>query len=493
MKNQWWILTSVLILGLILRIIAISERGIWYDDAFSIFLAQRSLGDIVNGTAADTMPPLYYFLLHIWLTAGQSITWIRLLNVLLSLAVVFMLFLIGRDISGWNTGLAAAFLGAISPLQIYHAQEVRMYSLLVLTQLAYVWFFYQIWRMESQSRSSRLTWLALIVCGTAAMYSHNLAVFGLAAPTLFLLLQRRWRLLLKILGAQAAIAVLALPWLLLVPGQIDKIQRAFWTPLPGMVEVLQALILFTGNLPLPLPWMAVALFLALAVIIILIIESRRWYRYLPDIPLLMTWILLPPGLLFVMSYMMRPVFVPRGFLISMMVFMVLAGALIAYTWSAGVGKVLMGAFVAAALVSLPYQYTYSEFPRSPYQKAAAYLETVVQPGEMVIHDNKLSYFPMAFYQPQLPQTFVADEMGSHNDTLAFVTQSALSLYADPDIEYAAGASEQVYFVVFSKAIKEYEAAGLDEHPQLKWLREQFRYSELQIFGDLEIYEFSMRD
>jgi mannosyltransferase len=490
MRRHWGILAAILGLGLVLRIIAIDSRGIWYDDAFSIFLAERSLGEIVRGTAADTMPPLYYFLLHAWMAAGTHIAWIRLLNIFLSAGIVFLLYLTGSEVGGRRAGYAAAFLGAISPLQIYHAQEVRMYSLLAFTQLAYAWFFLRIWRSQEGGKTSPWMWAGLIISGTAAMYSHNLAAFGLVVPTLFLLLARRWRLLLKVLLAQAAIGMLTLPWLLLVPGQIDKIQRAFWTPRPGIVELFQALILTSGNLPLPPVWMALALFLSLAILIILLMEARRWRQTERDFSLLAAWIVLPPVLLFAVSYLMRPVFVPRGFIISLLAYLVLAGVVIARSWKPGAGVILAGAFAVAALVSLPYQYSYDGFPRSPYPQAAAYLNTVVQPGDRVIHDNKLTYFPMAYYAPDLPQAFLADEPGSHNDSLAFATQAALNLYAEPDIIYAAAQSGKVYFIVFTKTIEEYQAGGLDDHPTLAWLKAAYPFLERQLFGDLEVYEFA---
>jgi hypothetical protein len=59
-------LALVFLLGITLRLIAVQSREIFYDDAFSLFLAEKSFSQIIHGTAADTMPPLYYFLLHIW-------------------------------------------------------------------------------------------------------------------------------------------------------------------------------------------------------------------------------------------------------------------------------------------------------------------------------------------------------------------------------------------------------------------------------------------
>jgi 4-amino-4-deoxy-L-arabinose transferase-like glycosyltransferase len=489
MRKQWGMLAAVLVIGLVLRCIAINARGIWYDDAFSIFLAERSLVEIIHGTAADTMPPLYYFLLHAWQAIGNSIAWIRLLNVTLSVAILVLLYLMGKALGGHAAGLAAAFLGAVSPLQIYHAQEVRMYVLLALTQLGYAWFFLRILQAQNEGRSDGWAWAGLLVSGTAAMYSHNLAVFALAVPTFYLVIQRRWRLLGRILLVQALIGILALPWLLLVPGQINKIQQAFWTPRPCLVEILQALILFHGNMPLPAAWMALVLFLSMVILIILILESRRWWQAISERGLLLSWILLPPAMLFIVSYIMRPVFVPRGFIVSTLVYLVLAGVLIAKSWKNGVGKLLLGAFTAAALISLPYQYQYDEFPRSPFQQAAAYLEQAVQPDVRVIHDNKLSYFPMAFYRPDLAQVFLADEPGSHNDTLAYASQAAMNLYAQPDLAYSSRQAESIYFVVFTKAIMEYQASGLEDHPRLAWLNDHYQTYSRHIFGDLEIYQF----
>ncbi len=83
-------LLLILLLGLILRLIGLESRSLQYDDTFSIFLSARSLPEILSGTAADTMPPLYYFLLHFWMLLGQSAWFIRLLSVILSLVALFV-------------------------------------------------------------------------------------------------------------------------------------------------------------------------------------------------------------------------------------------------------------------------------------------------------------------------------------------------------------------------------------------------------------------
>ncbi len=132
-------LYGILGLGLLLRVLLLNSRSIQYDDAFSILLSERSLGEIVSGTAADTMPPLYYFLLHFWMMVSGNIWWLRLLSVGLNMGSIVLLYSLVSNLLGTRSALWAVFLAAISPIQIYHAQDLRMYALLAFCQMAYLW------------------------------------------------------------------------------------------------------------------------------------------------------------------------------------------------------------------------------------------------------------------------------------------------------------------------------------------------------------------
>ncbi|MFQ5614912.1 MAG: glycosyltransferase family 39 protein [Anaerolineales bacterium] len=194
MKHTQIKLSGIMLLALVLRLIAIESRGLEYDDTFSFFLAGQPFGRIIAGTAADTMPPLYYFLLHLWINIGRQVWVLRLLNVLLSLGILVLIYQLTKRLFGEESGLWAAFFTAISPLQIFHAQGMRMYILLTLTLLGYLWFFTLLW-LNREAEKSRC-WGGLIICGALAMYSHNVAIFTLVAPTVFLALKRERRLLL---------------------------------------------------------------------------------------------------------------------------------------------------------------------------------------------------------------------------------------------------------------------------------------------------------
>lgn len=490
-KSREWFarcpLGWILLVALILRLIAIDSRGLQYDDVFSIFLADRSLPEIVSGTAADTMPPLYYFLLHFWMRISREVWFIRLLTVLLSVGVTALVYgtverWLGRAAAVW-----AALLTSVSPLQIYHAQDVRMYALLVLGQAAYLWFFTRIWFGERDGKTRGWDWGGLVLSGLVAMYSHNLAVFGLVAPNLFLLVRRRWRLLIRLVAAQLLIGLGALPWLILLPGQMEKIQRAFWTPRPGPVEIIQAVILFTASLPLPPVLLVIVAVLSFQVLLFVALEVWRG-RKEDGIGFLVLALIVPPALLFITSYIMRPVFVTRGFLVSSLAYYGLAGYVIARAWPRGTGKIVAGAFALAVILSLPSHYTFNQFPRSPFREAAAYLMSSA-PEAALVHETKLSYFPTDFYAPDLPQVFLADVPGSTNDTFAPASQQAMHIFPQPDLPAAVGDRSEVYFITFRKVFEEYAAAGKGQHPGIAWLEERFQPAERIVFQDLEIYHY----
>ncbi len=494
-EHPYFTLVLIILIASILRLIAISSRGIWYDDAFSILLSKQSIPAIISGTSADTMPPLYYFILHYWMMVSQSIWFIRLLNVILSLLVIYLVYRFGTELGGGRIGLVAAFLTAISPFQIYHAQEIRMYILLEIGCIGYFWMS---WRLIQSTKQSKLSWVMLTVFGAIAVYSHNLAVFTLIATNIFLLIRREWKKFGQLVIAQGILAVGFLPWLVLLPGQIEKIQKAFWTPQPGVIEILQALLQLLGSMPQPNPILIILTVLILQVIIVLaiLVWKRRKDSSTQFFGLL---IFLPPFLLFVVSYLMRPIFVPRAFITSGLgIYLLLAmiglqgkklDTQSQTPISSGIINLIV--IVLISIISLPYQYQFHDFPRSPYQRMTNELVDRCDPSDcLILHDTKLSYFPMIIYNPELPQRFLADSEGSHNDTLAVQTQKAIHQEAYSTIQSAVDGATNVYFITYEKALSEYEQMGYSEHPRVTELNAIYTQQASFAVGDLLWYEFA---
>ncbi len=480
----------VLPIALILRVPRLQSRPIWYDEAFSIFLSEQSFGEIISGTAADTMPPLYYFLLKGWMTLCNHVWFLRALSVGFSLGIIILVYMATSRWFNQRAGFWAGLFTAVSPLQIYHAQEIRMYTLLALALLGYIIFFIRLWIEVGTDGISWINWVGLILCGTAAMYSHNLAVFSIVAPNLLLVVRREWRFLSHLVIAQLGIGLLWLPWLVLVPMQIAKIQTAFWTLQPGIRQILQTIITFHTNLPVPEWFLPIAVFTSLFSMTLVFYELAKITKGEQVIRSLLVFTLLPPLLLFIASYLMRPLFVPRAIMLSSLTYYILAGRVVSGTNNRAIASILCLLILLPALISLPAQYTFESFPRSPFQDAADDLAHIVNEGDVIIHDNKLSFFPMHFYQPDLPQDFIADPPGSHNDTFAPESQLAMEIFPVADLDSAVGNAKHLWFVVFERAIEEYVSIGQPNHPQLSWLLDRFSMTDLRIYNDLLIYEFT---
>ena len=211
------LLVVILLLACSLRFYQLGAQSLWNDEGTSVAVAQRDLATIARDAANDIHPPLYYWLLSGWVRLfGISETAVRSFSALLGVALVALTFALGRRLAGPWIGLAAAFLSAIDPFQVYYSQEARMYILLAVltasTMLALV---------RVIQGASWLPWIALILLEAAGLYTHYSFVFVLLALNLAAVLWlvqagRRARGLEQVLNwvlSQTAVILLYLPWL----------------------------------------------------------------------------------------------------------------------------------------------------------------------------------------------------------------------------------------------------------------------------------------
>ena len=124
-----------------LRLFHLGTQSLWYDEGYSVNLAGKGLAQITLETANDIQPPLYYYLLHLWMGLfGQGEIAVRGLSLLLGMLSVPLFYILGRRLFSREVGLIAAGLAALSPLYVWYSQEVRMYTLLVALTLGSCYF-----------------------------------------------------------------------------------------------------------------------------------------------------------------------------------------------------------------------------------------------------------------------------------------------------------------------------------------------------------------
>ena len=178
----------------------------------------RNVGDTVNYliTSDPQHPPLYYVMLRLWVQIfGDSATGIRSLSAVISLLIFpcvywLCLELFESHLVGW----VAIALFAVSPLQLYFAQEARQYGLwmveILLSSIALL-------------RSIRLgnlrNWIGYSLALTLGLYTHLFTILVAIAHGIYVLIQQQFRFT-KVLGiyliATVVAFVLFYPWLIVI-------------------------------------------------------------------------------------------------------------------------------------------------------------------------------------------------------------------------------------------------------------------------------------
>lgn len=180
----FWILFAG---ALFLRFINISSESLWLDEGLSARLASMPLADIsALGLQTDHNPPLYLYLLHFWINLfGKSELAIRSLSALLNAACIPLLWLIVNRLFNSRIAYISVLIFALSPFQIYYAQEARAYSLLCFTSLTATWAFLRL-RSTPNGNNYALMTISIILL----LYSHIYGWFTLLYLNAWCLLGR---------------------------------------------------------------------------------------------------------------------------------------------------------------------------------------------------------------------------------------------------------------------------------------------------------------
>lgn len=133
-RAPWLGLGAIVVLAAALRLPTLGDQSLWFDESATHVVVDGSFGDMVDGiNDLEGSPPLFYVLEWIFAKVfGTGETALRLLPALAGIALVPVVFAIGRRLANDRAGLIAALLAATSPVLVWFSQEARNYSLVVL-------------------------------------------------------------------------------------------------------------------------------------------------------------------------------------------------------------------------------------------------------------------------------------------------------------------------------------------------------------------------
>jgi len=178
---------SIIALAAGLRLYRLGAESLWYDEAFSVSLAQWPLDAllrIVDIGLRSTDRNLYNILLHVWIgIAGTSEVSVRFPSALAGIGCVVLILLVSWELfHREDVALLSAGLLAISPLHLWYSQEARTYILFTLGILASAYT-----QLVALRAESTRWWAANALVGTLSMYTHPFAALGIAAQNMFMI------------------------------------------------------------------------------------------------------------------------------------------------------------------------------------------------------------------------------------------------------------------------------------------------------------------
>jgi uncharacterized membrane protein len=215
------LLGGLVVAGVLVRAYGLS-RGLWFDEAYSVFIARAPLAEIPRLLRSyDTHPPLYYVLLHLWMAiAGGSEAVLRFPSLVAGTVAIALTFLLGRRVGGSTTGFLAALFLATSPYAVAASQEARMYALLTAFTLGSTYTL-----CLALEHPLRRYWILYAALQGLALYTHHFALLVVLAHGAYVLLSvgrrahaRGW------LASMVVAAILYLPWLPSLPAQVATVR-----------------------------------------------------------------------------------------------------------------------------------------------------------------------------------------------------------------------------------------------------------------------------
>ena len=219
----------IMLAGILFILSSLFHSNIWFDEAYSVGIANQTFIDIWKIGGHDVHPVLYYWMLRIVnILTGGSILAYRLFSALpIALLGILGFTHIKKDF-GEKTGIIFSFLCYFVPIMTVDANQIRMYSWAIYIVTVLAIYSYRIYIGQNTKKN----WIIFGILSLASIYIHYYGLMAAGLINVFLLIyfiknkkwnELKWQILIGIIQL-----VLYIPWLMSLVGQMKHVSKGFW-------------------------------------------------------------------------------------------------------------------------------------------------------------------------------------------------------------------------------------------------------------------------
>lgn len=407
----------IFLIGLFLRIHGLGSKSLWFDEAFTLLESKKAFPDLLHFDREGIHPPLYRLIMHFWLYLGKGETFIRIPSLLFSVFSIILIYKVAGLIFNKRVALYSALFMGISPFQIYYAQEVKMYSLLLFLCLVSIYFFLRVLK-----ENKRVLWSGYVLFTALSIYTHYCAFLNIIAQNLFILFscKRHKKLLPKWMLGQFLIILLFSPWFYSFGKHIERIKHQFWIP---PVSFENALAVFKNfslgyhssnfNNNLLLFSFAIIFLCGIHSIISSIPpkgtrqEQKAHWGGKDQLILLLSYFVIPIIIILLISRIIKPIYMDRALIsLSFFYYIILAKGL----YSVKTNKIILGSIIISIvlLFGMVLKNYYSGknflqsvgvFEKKPLRELTEYIESRYSKGEVIVLSHQNLWASFEYYLP----------------------------------------------------------------------------------------------
>ncbi len=415
----------ILLLATVLRLYQIGTEGVWLDEMFSIRDAKNF--DINNlGTR-----PFYFFLLSFWMHFHTSDSWLRGLAVIFGIGSVFLIYKLALQFAEKPVALIAALIMAMSPLFIWHSQEIRYYTL--STFITITGTLALIYALENPTNFSLGCWS---VTRLLAILTTPLNVTLLLPDTIIFgwkfRQRKRWLIVFGV-----GLLFICIAWFPIAFDLVTNVGPKFmnnWVkelPKPGIILIIVRLTAFTVFWPLAFLklkdtnviavgyYQLITLILVCLLGVALFVAFKKRYRS-SKLIWITAWAFLPVGSILFISYIKSSLWIDRYLiLVSPYIFILLAeGFMQIWRWQRQIAIILAISYLVAVGGGIGHYYT--TLYRNDWRGVVGSIRSNEKPNDIIIYYAPIDYKGYSltrYYDGQLPLYHIenspqADEWGS---------------------------------------------------------------------------------